>query len=126
MRVLLVGTLLFWLALLATSLETEDPPLARTVENRDKELESSGKRKAAQTQRTKSECGLPDDQRTKAITREMGCITVTGATGFAAGHVIEELLNRGYTVHGTVRTSTLGNERKLAHLRTLEGRGKGK
>ncbi len=41
------------------------------------------------------------------IVPELGCVTVTGATGFVAGHVIEVLLNKGYTVHGTVRTSTL-------------------
>ena len=31
---------------------------------------------------------------------------VTGATGFIAGHVIDQLISHGYTVRGTVRSTT--------------------
>ena len=41
-------------------------------------------------------------------------VTVTGATGYVASHVIHELLQRGATVHGTVRN--LSDEKKAAHL----------
>lgn len=41
-------------------------------------------------------------------------ILVTGATGFVAGHVIVELLDRGYAVRGTVRDPR--DTRKYAHL----------
>eukprot|EP01125_Pyxidicula_operculata_P019135 TRINITY_DN6916_c0_g1_i3.p1 TRINITY_DN6916_c0_g1~~TRINITY_DN6916_c0_g1_i3.p1 ORF type:complete len:360 (-),score=33.25 TRINITY_DN6916_c0_g1_i3:103-1182(-) len=42
-----------------------------------------------------------------------GCVCVTGATGFVAGHIIELLLSKGYKVHGTVRSK---DEKKIAHL----------
>lgn len=41
-------------------------------------------------------------------------VLVTGATGFIASHVIQELLNRGYSVVGTVRS--LANKDKYAFL----------
>jgi nucleoside-diphosphate-sugar epimerase len=44
-------------------------------------------------------------------------ITVTGATGYVASHVIHELLQRGTTVHGTVRN--LSDEKKTAHLKRM-------
>ncbi len=46
-------------------------------------------------------------------------VLVTGATGYIAGHCIEELLEHGYAVRGTVRD--LGTA-KVAHLRALAQR----
>jgi len=46
------------------------------------------------------------------------CVVVTGATGFVASHVIKQLFQRGYAVHGTVRDPS--NEKKTAFLRELE------
>jgi dihydroflavonol-4-reductase len=46
-------------------------------------------------------------------------VLVTGATGFVAGHCVEELLAHGYAVRGTVRDPA--NEEKVAHLRALGG-----
>jgi len=46
------------------------------------------------------------------------CVVVTGATGFVASHIIEQLFQKGYVVHGTVRDPT--NEKKVAFLRELE------
>ena len=46
-------------------------------------------------------------------------ILVTGATGYIAGHVIEQLLAAGHTVRGTVRA--LSAEDTVAHLRALSG-----
>jgi uncharacterized protein YbjT (DUF2867 family) len=43
-----------------------------------------------------------------------GTILVTGATGFIASHVINQLLQRGYKVVGTVRN--LANKDKYAFL----------
>ena len=45
-------------------------------------------------------------------------VCVTGATGYVAGHIIMQLLDRGVRVRGTVRS--LGAERRTAHLRTHE------
>ena len=42
-------------------------------------------------------------------------VLVTGASGFVAGHCIEELLRNGYAVRGTVRS--LAATGKVAHLR---------
>lgn len=50
---------------------------------------------------------------------EKKTVCVTGASGFLAAHVVQQLLKKGYTVHGTVRDAT--NEAKTAHLRQLEG-----
>lgn len=102
------------------------PKLERTVERRGKSTEASAKRRF---ENVAESCGVASGAnpkgRARVIVPELGCVTVTGATGFVAGHVIEVLLNKGYTVHGTVRTSTLGNESKTAHLRKLEKRGLG-
>ena len=43
-------------------------------------------------------------------------VLVTGATGFIAGHCIEELLRHGYAVRGTVRDKTTAN---VAHLHAI-------
>ncbi len=43
-----------------------------------------------------------------------GKVLVTGATGFLASHIIHELLRRGYSVVGTVRS--LDNKDKHAFL----------
>lgn len=44
-------------------------------------------------------------------------VLVTGGTGFVAGHVIDQLLERGYAVRASVRD--LGQAAKLAPLRAL-------
>lgn len=44
-------------------------------------------------------------------------VLVTGASGFVAGHCIEELLRHGYTVRGTVRDPA--RTEKVAHLTAL-------
>jgi nucleoside-diphosphate-sugar epimerase len=43
-------------------------------------------------------------------------VLVTGATGFIAGHCIEELLNHGYAVRGTVRDKATAD---VAHLTAI-------
>jgi dihydroflavonol-4-reductase len=43
-------------------------------------------------------------------------VLVTGATGFIAGHCIEELLSHGYKVRGTVRDKATAN---VAHLKAI-------
>jgi dihydroflavonol-4-reductase len=43
-------------------------------------------------------------------------VLVTGATGFIAGHCIEELLSHGYKVRGTVRNQATAN---VAHLNAI-------
>ncbi|CAN7108410.1 unnamed protein product [Brassica rapa subsp. narinosa] len=48
-----------------------------------------------------------------------GKVCVTGASGFLASWLVKRLLLEGYEVIGTVRDP--GNEKKLAHLRKLEG-----
>lgn len=47
-------------------------------------------------------------------TPNRGRVLVTGATGFVAGHCIDELLRRGYDVRGTVRNRRTAD---LSHLR---------
>lgn len=44
-------------------------------------------------------------------------VCVTGASGFIASHIVAQLLQKGYTVHATVRDPT--NEEKVAHLTRL-------
>jgi dihydroflavonol-4-reductase len=44
-------------------------------------------------------------------------VLVTGASGFIAGHCVEDLLRHGYAVRGTVRD--LGRTDKVAHLAAL-------
>ncbi|XP_024032394.1 tetraketide alpha-pyrone reductase 1-like, partial [Morus notabilis] len=48
-----------------------------------------------------------------------GKVCVTGASGFLASWLVKRLLLSGYHVIGTVRDP--GNEKKLAHLWSLEG-----
>lgn len=45
-------------------------------------------------------------------------VCVTGAGGFIASWIVKLLLDRGYTVHGTVRNL---DEAKYKHLRAMEG-----
>ncbi|MFD6447604.1 SDR family oxidoreductase [Promicromonospora sp. NPDC060204] len=47
----------------------------------------------------------------------MSRVLVTGATGFIAGHAIEELLRNGHEVRGTVRS--LRDPARVAHLRRI-------
>lgn len=49
----------------------------------------------------------------------MAAVCVTGASGFIASHVVEQLLAKGYTVHGTVRDPS--NPDKTKHLKELPG-----
>jgi dihydroflavonol-4-reductase len=44
-------------------------------------------------------------------------VAVTGATGFVAAHLVKQLLEKGYTVHGTVRS--LKDKRKYEYLYQL-------
>ena len=44
-------------------------------------------------------------------------VVVTGATGFVASELVKQLLEKGYTVRGTVRS--LQNESKVQHLKRL-------
>jgi dihydroflavonol-4-reductase len=46
-------------------------------------------------------------------------VTVSGASGFIASHVVSILLSRGHRVRGTVRS--LAKEKDFAHLRALPG-----
>lgn len=51
-------------------------------------------------------------------------ILVTGATGYIASWIIKQLIDEGYTVHGTVRS--LANKEKYAHLLNIAEQGSGK
>jgi nucleoside-diphosphate-sugar epimerase len=44
-------------------------------------------------------------------------VTVTGASGFIASHIVKQLLEKGYTVYGTVRS--LANKERVDFLYTL-------
>jgi len=46
-------------------------------------------------------------------------ITVTGAGGFIAAHIVKQLLEKGYIVHGTVRDPT--DTKKNDHILSLPG-----
>lgn len=50
-------------------------------------------------------------------------ILVTGATGYIASWIIKQLIDEGYTVHGTVRS--LSNKEKYAHLLKIAEQGSG-
>jgi nucleoside-diphosphate-sugar epimerase len=50
---------------------------------------------------------------------ELTKVLVTGATGFLAGHCVEELLRHGYAVRGTVRDLATAD---VAHLRAIAER----
>lgn len=50
-------------------------------------------------------------------------VLVTGVSGYIASWVVKHLLDRGYTVHGTVRS--VKNEKKIAHLLSLAENAKG-
>lgn len=51
-------------------------------------------------------------------------ILVTGATGYIASWIIKFLIDDGYTVHGTVRSTS--NKNKIAHLLEIDKNGDGK
>jgi NADP-dependent 3-hydroxy acid dehydrogenase YdfG len=46
--------------------------------------------------------------------KEERAVCVTGATGYVAGHIIVQLLDKGYHVHGTMRN--LEQTKRVAHL----------
>ncbi|XP_024535998.1 cinnamoyl-CoA reductase 2-like [Selaginella moellendorffii] len=48
-------------------------------------------------------------------------VCVTGAGGFIASWIVKQLLEKGYTVHGTVRDPS--NNAKCGHLKQLPGAG---
>lgn len=47
---------------------------------------------------------------------DKGRVCVTGASGFIASHVIEQLIKAGYQVNGTVRS--LSNQERIQHLKS--------
>jgi len=49
-------------------------------------------------------------------------VVVTGATGFIAGHAIQQLLQKGYKVRGTVRS--LKDKKKYEYLNAMDPSGK--
>jgi len=49
----------------------------------------------------------------------MAVVCVTGASGFIGSHTVAQLLDRGHTVHGTVRDAS--NVEKTKHLTDLPG-----
>ena len=60
----------------------------------------------------------------RAVTRKFDTsapVLVTGATGYVAGWIVKELLERGATVHAAVRDPS--NEAKVRHLKELGGPG---
>ena len=51
---------------------------------------------------------------------QLTTVLVTGATGYIAGHIVKELLERGnYHVRATVRDPA--NTSRLSHLTALDG-----
>ncbi|XP_063967060.1 uncharacterized protein LOC129279427 [Lytechinus pictus] len=48
---------------------------------------------------------------------ESSGVLVTGASGYIASHIVQQLLERDYAVRGTVRS--LGNEARIQHLKEL-------
>jgi len=61
-----------------------------------------------------------------AIAPSDGCVVLTGANGFLAGYIAEVLLEKGYTVHGTVRPSTLAKQSKVQFLYDMDAKLPGK
>jgi len=57
----------------------------------------------------------PEQKEARAMTR----VCVTGACGFLASHIVQQLLLQGFTVHGTVRS--IENAGKASHLLTMPG-----
>eukprot|EP00746_Dinoflagellata_sp_MGD_P150055 gnl/MRDRNA2_/MRDRNA2_81988_c0_seq1.p1 gnl/MRDRNA2_/MRDRNA2_81988_c0~~gnl/MRDRNA2_/MRDRNA2_81988_c0_seq1.p1 ORF type:complete len:417 (-),score=65.14 gnl/MRDRNA2_/MRDRNA2_81988_c0_seq1:262-1512(-) len=57
-----------------------------------------------------------------AISPKDGCVVLTGVNGFLAGYIAEELLKKGYTVHGTMRPSTIKRESAWSHLKEMDER----
>eukprot|EP00928_Gymnodinium_smaydae_P018906 TRINITY_DN17200_c0_g1_i1.p1 TRINITY_DN17200_c0_g1~~TRINITY_DN17200_c0_g1_i1.p1 ORF type:complete len:428 (+),score=40.84 TRINITY_DN17200_c0_g1_i1:49-1332(+) len=49
-----------------------------------------------------------------------GCVVLTGANGFLAGYITEYLLEKGYTVHGTVRPSTMKRPEAIQYLKDMD------
>lgn len=47
-------------------------------------------------------------------------VLVSGASGYVGAHVVENLLNRGYIVRGTVRSTS--NKEKISHLQVSDSK----
>lgn len=63
----------------------------------------------------------PGQQRCKkALSAADGPVCVTGSSGFVALHLVQQLLDKGYVVVGTVRSST--DVTKMAPLRSLQAK----
>ena len=52
-----------------------------------------------------------------------GPVTVTGASGYIGSHVVENLVEAGYTVRACVRDAS--REDKVSYLLAMNGQGKG-
>lgn len=83
------------------------------AETRTERASSHQKKAMAEKQRQ----GLNVEEGSSGAAGKLVC--VTGASGYIASWIVKLLLDRGYTVHGTVRDTADPN--KTLHLRALDG-----